>query len=112
MKSSFCSTFSRIPVVMMFLVLRTGIATAEVKLDRVEYKAGDTELKGWIAYDDDAKGKRPGVVVVHEWWGLNDYMKTRARMLAESGYVAFAADMYGDGKMTEHPKEAGEWAGA
>ena len=89
-----------------------AIATAEVKIDRVEYKAGNTKLKGWIAYDDDAKGKRPGVVVVHEWWGLTDYMKTRARMLAEAGYVAFAADMYGDGKKTEHPKEAGEWAGA
>jgi dienelactone hydrolase len=112
MKSLFCSTLSLISAVMMFLVLRTGTATAEVKLDRVEYKAGDTELKGWIAYDDDSKGRRPGVVVVHEWWGLNDYTKTRARMLAEAGYVAFAADMYGDGKVTEHPKEAGEWAGA
>jgi dienelactone hydrolase len=98
--------------VMIILGAHAGVATAEVKLDRVEYKAGDTKLIGWIAYDDDAKGKRPGVVVVHEWWGLNDYTKTRARMLAEAGYVAFAADMYGDGKMTEHPQEAGEWAGA
>jgi dienelactone hydrolase len=89
-----------------------SMATAEVRLDPVEYKAGDTTLRGWIAYDTAAKGKRPGVVVVHEWWGLNDYTKTRARMLAEAGYVAFAADMYGDGKMTDHPKEAGEWAGA
>ena len=112
MKSLFCSTLSLIPAVMMFLVLRTGVAAAEVKLDRVEYKAGDTKLKGWIAYDDDAKGKRPGVIVVPEWWGLNDYTTTRARMLAEAGYVAFAADMYGDGKVTEHPQEAGEWAGA
>jgi len=87
-------------------------ASAEVKLKDVEYKVGDTKLKGWIAYDDDAKGKRPGVIVVHEWWGLNDYTKTRARMLAEAGYVAFAADMYGEGKVTEHPQEAGQWAGA
>ena len=88
------------------------IATALVRLDPVEYKAGDTTLRGWIAYDTAAKGKRPGVVVVHEWWGLNDYTKTRARMLAEAGYVALAADMYGDGKMTDHPSEAGGWAGA
>lgn len=108
---------SRLSMVLAGLVMANlgGIApraTAEVKLDAVEYKAGDTKLKGWIAYDDDVKGKRPGVIVVHEWWGLTDYMKTRARMLAEAGYVAFAADMYGDGKKTEHPKEAGEWAGA
>ena len=98
--------------VMLILAAFAAGANAKVRLDPVAYKAGDTTLKGWVAYDDDAKGKRPGVVVVHEWWGLNDYTKTRARMLAEAGYVAFAADMYGDGKMTEHPKEAGEWAGA
>jgi dienelactone hydrolase len=56
------------------------------------------------------KDKRPGVIVVHEWWGLNDYAKKRATMLAEAGYVALAVDMFGDGKSTEHPDEAGKWA--
>ncbi len=87
-------------------------AHAEVHFDPVVYKQGDTTLRGYIAYDDATTGKRPGVVVVHEWWGLNDYTKKRTRMLAEAGYVAFAADMYGDGKTTEHPREAGEWSGA
>jgi len=87
-------------------------ARAEIRLEPVQYKQGSTTLRGFIAYDDAVAGKRPGVIVVHEWWGLNDYTKMRARMLAEAGYVAFAADMYGDGKTTEHPKEAGEWSGA
>ena len=87
-------------------------AHATVRIEPVEYKQGDTTLKGQIAYDDAAKGKRPGVIVVHEWWGLNDYAKGRAKMLAEAGYVAFAVDMFGDGKSTEHPEEAGKWASA
>jgi dienelactone hydrolase len=87
-------------------------AHAAVKMEPVEYKIADTTLKGQLAYDDAVKGKLPGVIVVHEWWGLNDYAKTRARMLAEAGYVAFAVDMFGDGKTTEHPDEAGAWASA
>jgi dienelactone hydrolase len=87
-------------------------AAADVQIQPVDYKEGDTTLKGWIAYDDASDAKRPGVIVVHEWWGLNEYTKMRVKMLAEAGYVAFAADMYGDGKVTEHPQEAGEWAGA
>jgi dienelactone hydrolase len=94
------------------MLCMAAVAGAEVRLDPVEYKQGDTTLRGWIAYDTAAKDKRPGVIVVHEWWGLNDYSKMRAKMLAEAGYVAFAADMYGDGKVTEHPQEAGEWSGA
>jgi dienelactone hydrolase len=89
-----------------------GAAQAAVKMETVEYRAGDTVLKGQIAWDDAATGKRPAVIVVHEWWGLNDYAKKRAMMLAEAGYVAFAADMYGDGRTTEHPNEAGAWATA
>lgn len=96
--------------VVMGLVAQA--AQAAIKTEPVEYKAGDTTLKGMIAYDDAATGKRPGVMVVHEWWGLNDYARMRAKKLAELGYVAFAIDMFGEGKSTEHPKEAGEWAGA
>ncbi|MDT3696204.1 MAG: dienelactone hydrolase family protein [Ignavibacterium sp.] len=72
----------------------------------IEYSAEGVKLKGYLVYDDDVKGKRPGVLVVHEWWGLNDYAKRRARMLAELGYTAFALDMYGEGKNTDNPEEA------
>lgn len=92
-------------------LLTASPARAEVKTEVVSYKYNDTTLKGYLAYDDAIKGKRPGVLVVHEWWGLNDDARKRARQLAALGYVAFAADMYGDGKTTEHPKEAGQMAG-
>jgi dienelactone hydrolase len=96
----------------MLLVVLSGAAQAAVKLEPVDYKDGSVALKGQIAYDDAAKDKRPGILVVHEWWGLNEYAKRRATMLAEAGYVALAVDMYGDGKNTEHPDEAGAWASA
>jgi len=82
-----------------------------IKTETVDYKLGDQTLKGFIAYDDAITDKRPGVLVAPEWWGLNDYPKGRAKQLAELGYVAFVADYYGDGKVTEDPKQAGEWAG-
>ena len=85
-------------------------AVAAVKTQTVEYTYAETKLKGFLAYDDAVKEKRPGVLVVHEWWGLDDYAKMRAEMLAKLGYVAFCPDMYGDGKATEHPKEANEMA--
>lgn len=92
------------------LISGTGLALAEVKTRTIEYKDGDATLKGVLAWDDAASGKRPGVLVVHEWWGLNDYAISRTRKLAEEGYVAFALDMYGDDKVTEHANEAGEWS--
>jgi dienelactone hydrolase len=85
-------------------------AQAAVQTKTVTYKSGDTQLKGFLAWDDAAEGKRPGVLVVHEFWGLNDYAKKRAEQLAKLGYVAFACDMYGDGKSTEHPQEAAKMA--
>jgi len=84
-------------------------ARAEVQTKTIEYKDGDTVLKGVLAWDDAMTGKQPGVLVVHEWWGLNDYAKSRAEALAREGYVAFALDMYGDDKVTSHGNEAGEW---
>jgi dienelactone hydrolase len=66
---------------------------------------------GYLAFDDSFEGKRPGVLVLPEWWGLNDYVKGRADQLAQMGYVAFAADMYGDGFVTDEPKVAAEHAG-
>jgi dienelactone hydrolase len=83
-------------------------AQAAVHTETVEYKHGDATLKGYLAYDTAVKGKRPGVLVVHEWWGLNNYAKHRAEMLAQLGYIAFAADMYGDGFNTTWPEEAGK----
>ena len=88
------------------------LAGPALAAEEVLYKQGDTQLKGHLAYDDKDEGPRPGVLVVHEWWGLNDYAKSRADMLAEEGYVALAVDMYGEGKVTEHPQEAGQWAAA
>ncbi len=95
---------------IMALIVATA-AQAEVRTERIEYRHGDTLLEGYLAYDDTMTGKRPGVLVVHEWWGLNDYAKRRAEQLARLGYVAFALDMYGKGKVTTDPKVAGEWAG-
>jgi dienelactone hydrolase len=88
-----------------------GAAQAAVQGKEVSYKAGGTTLKGYIAYDDAVPGKRPGVLVVHEWWGHNEYARMRARMLAAQGYTALAVDMYGDGKQAHHPDDAGKFAG-
>lgn len=90
----------------------TATAGAAVQTKEIDYEQDGTKLKGFLAYDDAATGKRPGVLVFHEWWGLNDYAKMRAKQLAELGYVAFAADMYGEGKVTEHPQDAGKMSGA
>ncbi|MBA2482193.1 MAG: dienelactone hydrolase family protein [Planctomycetes bacterium] len=84
-----------------------GMAVAEVRVEAVPYQDGDVKLEGYLAYDD-AHGveRRPGIIVVHEWWGLNDHTKSRAKQLAELGYVAFAIDLYGAGVRTKDPKEA------
>ncbi len=83
-----------------------GAARAEVKTEPVEYKQGDTVLQGFLAYDDASKGKRPGVLVIHEWWGHNEHARNAATKLARAGYVAFALDMYGKGKVATHPEDA------
>ena len=75
----------------------------------VYYEHGGVNYTGYMFHDDAQTGKRPGVLVVHEWWGLNDYSKSKAKELAEAGYVAFAMDMYGDNKVTSHPAQAKEW---
>src|SRR5437870_79244 len=96
-------------VVTGWLVLVSS-AGAAVQTKKIAYKHGDLECQGYLAWDDAVEGPRPGVLVVHEWWGLNDYARGRAEQLAKLGYLAFAADMYGEGKVTEHPKKAGEMA--
>lgn len=79
---------------------------AKVRTQVVEYKHGNAILEGYLAYDDEVQGMRPGVMVVHEWTGLGDYVKDRAEQLAELGYVAFAIDMYGKGIRPKNPKDA------
>ncbi|MCS6864388.1 MAG: dienelactone hydrolase family protein [Gemmataceae bacterium] len=95
---------------MLAVVSAAGMAPAAVVTKTVDYEFDGVKLKGFLAYDDSLKGKRPGVLVIHEWWGLDDYAKNRAKQLAELGYVALAADMYGDGQTTEHPDDARKMA--
>ena len=95
--------------VMLVACLSFSGAMAEVRSAPVAYKDGGDNLTGYLYWNDVVEGKRPGVLVVHEWWGLDDYAKSRAEQLAELGYVAFAADMYGGNKVTTHPAQAGEW---
>lgn len=93
--------------VLLFVAAQTRAALHE---ENVEYRAGDTVMKGYLAWDDAKGDKQSGVLVVHEWWGLNDYARMRAKMLAELGYTALAVDMYGDGKNSEHAKDAKAFA--
>jgi dienelactone hydrolase len=104
-------TILLLTVIAVVLVV-AGMAYAGPKIEGkpVEYTAGGVTLKGYLAYDANITGKRPGVLVVHEWWGQNEYIRKRARMLAELGYTALALDMYGEGKMASHPDEAGKFS--
>jgi dienelactone hydrolase len=92
------------------LFLGTTAAQAAVQKKVIEYKHGDTVLEGYLVYDDAAPGKRPGVLVVHDWTGHNPYARMRAEQLAGLGYVAFALDMYGKGVRARDPKEAASMA--
>jgi dienelactone hydrolase len=95
---------------MSICCLVSPSAYASVQGREVVYEENGTTLKGYIAYDDAIKGKRPGVLVVHEWWGQNEYARKRVRMLAELGYTAMAVDMYGNGKVVDNPDDAGKLA--
>jgi dienelactone hydrolase len=87
------------------VVLVATAGRAAVHTETVTYKHGDTVLEGYLAYDAAKPGQRPGVLVVHEWLGLNDHAKKRAEMLAGLGYVAFACDMYGKGVRGATPQD-------
>ena len=91
--------------------LFAAAAHAKVVTKTIEYPYNGMTMKGFLAYDDANKAPRPGVLVVHEWWGLNDYIRDRAKQVADLGYVAFAPDLYGGGKTTRDPKEASAWSG-
>jgi len=87
----------RLSLILLFVLGTSTLAHAKVVEKLIDYKDGDAVLQGYLVYDNANTNARPGVLVVHEWWGLNDYAKKRARQLAELGYVAFAADIYGKG---------------
>lgn len=86
------------------------VVAVKIKGEEVTYVTDSTSMKGYIAYNENQNGKRPGIIVVHEWWGHNDYVRERADQLAELGYTAIAIDMYGDGKQAGHPDDAGKFA--
>src|SRR6266851_4087022 len=88
------------------LLLLTPFASAEIRSEKVEYRDGPTVLEGYLAYDDATQDVRPAVLVIPEWWGLTEYPKHRALQLARMGYVAFVADMYGGGRITNDPQIA------
>src|ERR1035437_3903649 len=107
MKTIFFRILSLIFITMVITssYVQSGVPPV-IKEETVSYKSGDVTLKGFVAYDQNIKGKRPVVLVIPEWWGLNDYPKMRARKLAELGYLAMAVDMFGDGKVATNPKDA------
>lgn len=96
--------------IMVALLLFASQANgAEIVTKTITYHHQGTELQGFLAYTGDLKTRKAGILLVHEWWGLNDYVRGRAEQLARAGYVAFAVDMYGEGKVTEHAEEASAW---
>jgi dienelactone hydrolase len=98
-------------LLIILALLFSAEAHAKIIARLVEYKHGEAILEGYLAYDDAIDARRPGVLVVHEWWGLNNYVKKRTEQLAGLGYVAFALDMYGKEMSTEDRKEAARLAG-
>ena len=89
-----------------------GAAYAALQEEAVTYRDGDTVMKGFIVYDDANRAKRPGIVVVHEWWGITRHVRDEARKFAGQGYTAFVADMYGDAQTADNPKDAGALSGS
>jgi dienelactone hydrolase len=96
-------------ILLFFMTVTAGLC--KIVTTPMKYQQNDTVLHGYLAYDDAVSGKRPGVLVVHEFWGLNEFAKQRAEAVAKLGYVALAVDMYGEGKTTRDRQEARLWAG-
>jgi dienelactone hydrolase len=94
------------------VVAMAASANAAIKEEPVTYKDGETTMKGFVVYDDAVQGKRPGIVMVHEWWGITKHMHNEAQKFAQQGYTAFIADMYGDAKTADNPKDAGALSGS
>ncbi len=104
-------------LLILLTVLAFGCVTCQNKKEpqvegiEITYKTDATVMTGYLSRDVNAEGKRPGILVVHEWWGHNEYSRQRADMLAELGYVALAVDMYGEGKNTQHAPDAAQFSG-
>jgi dienelactone hydrolase len=103
------SYYRAVLLLIAVLCVWSPIVEGKVQVTTIPYSHGDVALEGVLAWDDAIEGKRPGILVVHEWWGLDDYERTRAEQLATLGYVALAVDMYGKGKVTAHADEAKKW---
>jgi len=91
-------------------ICQTAPAASALVGKETTYTAAGASMKDYLAFDGSWSGKRPGILIVHEWWGHNPYVRKRADMLAEMGYTAFALDMYGEGRQAEHPQDAGKFA--
>ncbi|MCC6534125.1 MAG: dienelactone hydrolase family protein [Burkholderiales bacterium] len=89
-----------------------SLAGAAIKEEPVTYQDGDSVMKGFIVYDDAVQGKRPGMIVIHEWWGITKHVRDEARAFASQGYTALVADMFGEAKTADNPKDAGALSGA
>ncbi|WP_018866723.1 MULTISPECIES: dienelactone hydrolase family protein [unclassified Thioalkalivibrio] len=98
------------PLAVLLAGLLPGLAFAGIQTEEVAYDHDGDEMTGYLAYPE-GDGPHPAVLVIHEWWGHNDYARDRAEQLAREGYTAFALDMYGSGKLADHPSTAGEFAG-
>lgn len=97
-------------IIVLTFISNNVVAQYNLVSKEIEYSVNGTTMKGYLVYDSSLEGKRPGILVVHEWWGHNQYARKRADMLAELGYTALAVDMYGDGKQANHPEDAGAFA--
>jgi len=97
---------------LMLSLWLLGVASwahGDLVTEEIQYQVDGEDFTGYLAYDSAVEGERPGILLVHEWWGHNDYVRMRADMLAKLGYTAFALDMYGSGKLAEHPEQANEF---
>ena len=103
--------FFALTFILLAMLLAASSIYAKIHTEAVEYKQGSTVLEGYLAYDDSMKSKRPGVLIIHQWRGIQPYEKMRAEQIADLGYVAFAADIYGKGIRPDTPAEAGKQAG-
>lgn len=99
-------------ILMLLMLLTFSTASAQIRGEVIEYKQGATVMEGYLAYDDAVKGKRPGILVVHDWSGIGSYVRARAQQLASLGYVAFAPDIYGKNLRPADNNEAAKLSGA
>lgn len=111
MKKQFFYTGFLISIIMFGItsIVKSASLPSKIKEETISYSVNGVTYKGFIAYDDNIKGKRPAILIVPEWWGLNDYPRMRARKLAELGYFSLAVDVFGNGKIAANPTEAQEF---